>query len=360
MKKYIKCFILILVLVVVFFLNCPTTFFLVETSNDYSHILKEVYDQNKSFGNVPVTKIAMLGSHDSLSNGINYFSKADTTRQKIDNDNFACLPVFFYFTKGVVVRMARAQNKNVYEQLKAGARYLDFRVTEIDGELYNSHGLVADDYKTNLELLLKFLDENPGEFVIVNILYYYGDTKSFDQMCDYTADVEYNGKNVFDYVNYDLSENKLSNIKYNDLTCNGTKSGLLFVTGNYDCSKYRDFFKLSSLFNYGNKEANYRQIDKKIENRIIESQSYDDNYLKINQTQITPDAENIIYPLLDWSLLNVSNKHNKVVIENGYINDWINYLPIYLTDDVTSEYCGFNSTANKTIQQYNIKIAENY
>lgn len=330
------------------------------TKEDYSHLFKNIYNQNKNFGNVPITKIAMLGSHDAMSYNISYFSKADTTRGRTRKDNFASNPFLFVLAKGNIVRLSKTQTLNPYEQMKAGSRYLDVRITDIDSEFYTSHGLVSDTLKNSFTYVLKFLNDNPGEFVIINILYYYKDTRSWDELCDFIKTIEYEGKNLFDYVNYDTHNTDLSLLTYNKLTDNGNKAGVVFVSREYDGSKYKNYFAFNHILNNNCKIGNYSLIDEKINEIVEDSKTYDDTYLKVNQTQITPDAKSILNVFANWSLINISDKHNSVVVKNNNYKEWIENMPIYLTDNVTSNKDNFNKILNETIIEYNLNIANKY
>ena len=349
----------ILILLIIFF-QFPMSFGISNTNEDYSHILKSVYESNNNFGNIKVTQIAMLGSHDALANGICYSSKPDTTRQKVKHDNYAANPLINILAKGLVVRMSKAQSQNIYEQLKAGVRFIDVRISDIDGEFYNCHGVISDRFENNLLLILKFLNENPGEFIIFSILYYYQDTKTWDEMCDYMKSIEYNGHNIFDYVNYDIKNKDFSTLTYNDVTCNSTKSGVIFVAYNYNGTKYKDYFRLDKVLNSNCKVANYRKIDKVIDEIVENSKEYDDSYLKVNQTQITPDLDGIFSVLTNWSLLNISDKHNSHVIKEENYEEWIKCMPIYLTDNSTSNNGDFNHVINECIFKYNLELASKY
>lgn len=360
MKKIKIIIIICLLAILLAFFQLPFVGSVNNTKEDYSHLFKDIYNQNKNFGNVPITKIAMLGSHDAMSYNISFLSKADTTRGKTRKDNFASNPFLFMLAKGNIVRLSKAQSVDPYEQMKAGSRYLDVRITNIGSEFYTSHGLVSDALENSFTYVLKFLDENPGEFIIINILYYYQDTKSWDELCDYIKTIEYNGKNLFDYVNYDTNNTDLSLLTYNKLTNNGNKAGVVFISKEYDGTRYKNYFAFKHILNNNCKEGNYNLIDEKINDIVENSKTYDDTYLKVNQTQITPDVKSILNVFANWSLINISDKHNSVVVKNNYYKEWIENMPIYLTDNVTSNKSNFNKILNESIIEYNLKISDTY
>ena len=359
-KLTIRIVIICLLVLLTFFFQFPLSFGISNTNEDYSHILKDVYNSNSNFGEVQVSKIAMLGSHDALANGISYSSKPDTARQRATHDNFAANPLINILAKGLVVRMSKAQSQNIYEQLKAGTRFIDVRISDIDGEFYNCHGVISDRLENNLLLILKFLDENPGEFIIFSILYYYQDTRSWDEMCDYIKSVEYNGHNIFDYVNYDTKNENFSTLTYNDVTSSSCKAGVVFVANDYDGSRYKDYFALDKFINSNCKVSNYKKIDKVIDQIVEDSKKYNDSYLKVNQTQITPDVDGILSVFVNWSLLNISDKHNSHVIQQENYKEWIDSMPIYLTDNSTSNINDFNHEINEYIIEHNLELASNY
>lgn len=359
MKKIKKIIILLLLCCFVFVCQCPTTFNTLNTNEDHSHLFLDTYYADNNFGNVPVSRIAMLGSHDALTDGINYFSKADSTRAKVTNDNFVSNPFIFYLFRGAAIRLAKTQTENIYNQLKAGTRFIDVRITEIDGEFYNSHGFVADRLDTNVELILKFLDENKGEFIVFSILKYYGDTKSFDDLCDYISKIKYNNKSLFDYVNYDLNSKDYSEITYNDLTNNSKDGGVIFISGGYACDKYKDYFKLNDyVLNDNCKVVDYLKIDDVINKNAESLKSYDDRYLKINQTQITPTSSEIYKVVLNWSLISISDKHNSLVIKGNNYKKWLKSMPIYLSDNITNNKDNFNNIILKDIKELNLEVAK--
>lgn len=116
----------------------------------------------------PISKIAMPGCHDAATHTINSKSVAahDEEYQKLRN---------FRLVKSQLVPWSKAQNKSIYEQLKEGARYLDFRVcyNPKEKKLFSCHGLEGQEYEIILKEVRKFLDENPKEVVIIDFQHFY-------------------------------------------------------------------------------------------------------------------------------------------------------------------------------------------
>jgi len=57
---------------------------------------------------------------------------------------------------------------SIYDQLVAGARYLDMRVTKLSGQLYGEHGLYARPLKAYLRDVRRFVEEHTSEVVILH------------------------------------------------------------------------------------------------------------------------------------------------------------------------------------------------
>ena len=72
---------------------------------------------------------------------------------------------------------SQCQNYTIYDQLNFGIRYLDARLSDKDSNIFLCHGPITC-YKNNggkylykdlLNECSKFLNENPSEFIIINV-----------------------------------------------------------------------------------------------------------------------------------------------------------------------------------------------
>jgi len=57
---------------------------------------------------------------------------------------------------------------SMYDQLVAGSRYLDMRVTKLVGQLYGEHGLYSRPLKVYLRDIRRFVEEHTSEVVILH------------------------------------------------------------------------------------------------------------------------------------------------------------------------------------------------
>lgn len=126
-----------------------------------------------------------------------------------------------------------------YQLLMQGARMLHFKYTYYDGEWFATHNILGREFALDVLDVLKFLDEHPGEVVILFLQStYFGENQSLDSFHDWLATVEYNGKTIYDFVHYDEvnvfgSEFSggvtIDDLTYNDVTQNGTSAGVVLM-----------------------------------------------------------------------------------------------------------------------------------
>lgn len=309
----------------------------------YNNVLKRAYQANENFGNIPITKIAVLGSHDALSYNINYTSAPNSSENTLSNNDILRL-----LAKGAIVRYSKAQKHDIYTQLNSGVRYIDARITNIKGEYFTSHGLVSFKLYYYLRQILRFLEENPGEFVYFHIVHYYAGTSNMDELCKFIENTRYNGKNLFDYVNYDAKKLKSqSQLTYNMMTQNGTKAGVLFLSE----SKY---FDLDNIISYWHNITNSDKMKEAVE-RYYDTLD-DCDCLRVNQAQTTPNANDVGGTLIGWSLLNMAKKHNANMLKSPNFDKWLDKMPIYSCDYSTSNYNNFNTRVNEIILEHNINL----
>lgn len=57
---------------------------------------------------------------------------------------------------------------SLYDQMMAGSRYLDMRITKYSNELHGEHGLYTRPLKAYLRDIRRFVEEHPSEVVILH------------------------------------------------------------------------------------------------------------------------------------------------------------------------------------------------
>lgn len=318
--------------------------------NDHSTFLRDCNSKNDKFGVVPLTEISLLGSHDACSNDINFGSKPNVNEDNIVNNGAAR-----FFAKGAMVRYAKAQNEDVYDQLKSGARYLDIRITKIDGVYYNSHGLVSNTLEINLKKILKFLSENPGEFILFHVQNYYPSDLNLNELKTFISTVKLNDLSLFDYMNYSSSITEFSDLNYNVLTANGTKAGVVIFT-------HRDTKVMP--FGQFNSEHFRSKCHGKIDaNAMIEGIRKETlncknlkTTLRICQAQQTPNTAEWWNTLINWSLLRMAKNENYRILHLDDIKNILDSMPIYMCDWCSYNGNGFNDEIISLLKERNLSL----
>jgi len=330
-------------------------------------IMKDCYIQNADFGNAKINEIAMFGSHDACSYGITRASKPNT----LEPDNPVNNSGIYNFGRGLLVRFSRAQVDNLTTQLNYGARYLDFSVTYQQNTFITSHGLLADPLKDNLIQVINFLEDNPGEFVIVYFLHLFLQSgMTYNDFWDYVAKVKSDkGNTIYDFVNYkDKLNLGVSGLTYNDVTLNGTKGAAILVTCNL-----KESFKPAIYSTYSQNfvnimdhnstmysaheattycEKNFVTLDNHIQN--IKNGGHE-KQIRLNQTQLAPTKDEIWGSMWCGSLCALAVKNNKYLLSQklDWVKESFRYAPIYSTDFTTSFNDNFVPTISRLVREFN-------
>ena len=142
---------LVFIISIIVVAEIPTSTTVTSGCNDYSSFLRDSVTLNSSLYDTPITEISLLGSHDAFSNDISFSSMPNSSEENIVNNGF-----MRFIAEGAMVRYSRAQHDDPYLQGKAGVRYFDVRITNVNGIFYNSHGLISNTLQTNIRKIIKF------------------------------------------------------------------------------------------------------------------------------------------------------------------------------------------------------------
>ncbi|XP_043540245.1 PI-PLC X domain-containing protein 3, partial [Chiloscyllium plagiosum] len=123
----------------------------------------------------PLSVLSVPGSHDSFSFYIDESSPVGP-EQTDTVQNF--VSVFGAVAKKLMRRWLATQSMNFRNQLQAGIRYFDLRIStkprDPDNQLYFAHGLFSATVREGLEQINAFLLEQPREAVILDFNHFYG------------------------------------------------------------------------------------------------------------------------------------------------------------------------------------------
>jgi hypothetical protein len=362
---------------------------------DYSHAMASI--EGITEANPRIIDIAMLASHDSFSNRIEWNSTDDPW--EVANGAFQTKSPLRELLWGISRRFAKTQNLDAYDQLRAGARYLDVRVSWYDGysgnpkrELpagyYTKHGYISAPFKMQIEQMLQFLAENPGEVVVLNfhqlnLL----NQKTFVDFLHYVDGVKAAGLSLFDYIPYKTAGDGAAavwELRYNDLTDRGAKSGIVMLF----CSDETPDAAASAEGLAGKVYVYYDETDPENAGRpdyaairmlwhesnssvgifdgIINEESYIkanwdkySNMFRVNQTQKTKKlggAGEIFRTSVGWSFLDFAEDFNYKLLDQKGFAERFAVMPLFQVDFINASKGDFNNRINAAITGYNNRM----
>lgn len=363
-RKHIVLFVLIgVVVLLIGTLFMPFSFSGSNKESSYEYVMRDgLKDSNPN-----VTMIAMLGAHDAFSNEIGLTSKPNVNEGGIVNN-----AIVNTIAKGLVVRMSKAQKASCKELLYSGVRYLDTRLSYLDGKYYTIHGYVSTDFEQVVLDVIEFLETHPTEFIIMDIQHFYVESRNGYEV----TDEEYanlfatmdrvqstSGNSILDFVHYDSLTDNLESLTYDDATSNQTQGGVIFTIKNDSISYAYDRdgdesgkVSVRSLWHEDN--GTNTMISAINEEADYINSKYDEmKYtFRVNQAQKTGFiiSAKLVKSLFAFSLLDLANNFNKVLVsDEERFNDWLVSMPILMVDYSNSTKGDFNNKANKLIIEYN-------
>ncbi|KAK6494756.1 PI-PLC X domain-containing protein 3 [Huso huso] len=129
----------------------------------------------ESIQSMPLTNLAIPGSHDSFSFYIDEASPVGP-EQPETVQNF--VSVFGTVAKKLMRKWLATQTMNFSHQLEAGIRFFDLRIStkprDPDNELYFAHGLFSAKVNEGLEQINTFLTSHSREVVFLDFNHFYG------------------------------------------------------------------------------------------------------------------------------------------------------------------------------------------
>ncbi len=331
-----------------------------EDGDDYSGIISlGVGDENPR-----VVDIAMLGAHDAFSSRITKNSPIDPGEAE---DSILRNKTAAFFADGLFARLAKSQRGDATDMLENGVRYLDVRLSYIEGTWFTKHALVSDELSYYLGDVIAFLEDHSGEFIVFDIQHVYLGEATFDDLFTYLDTFEVNGKSLLDFVHFDPTTLALGDLRYNDVTVNGTESGVVllakaehsatlnkhYVRGDGD-TEGSTIVSIRSLWhNTSNGRKMLSGIREEYEN-ILSTDDYDDVF-RVNQAQKTGviSGSDLLDTIIGWSLIDMASYFNSRLVRQADFVDWFSAMPILMVDYAISNRGHFNTTANLAIIAYN-------
>ena len=335
LKKFIFFFLLI-VFMLLAIINIPLSFVSSKTTDtDYSNWMSENLTDETL-----IIDVKMLGAHDAFSYEIDNFSDVDEKSAESLMTGFTGR-----FIKGFSVRQSKTQMVSAAGLLYSGVRYLDMRLSYNDKEetYYTTHNYFSSPLNDVLKEIETFLENNPGEFIILDLQHVYG--VDYDNQDDFDKLFEYfEVAGVLDYAYLD-NVKELSQITYKDITSNKSKGGVILLS-KFTCDN--DYFwdyNESIRSNWANED----EYDKII--TFLEAEKLnillDSHYGKFNIIQGVATMEmsfkGILRSFETWSLLKRAREFNLYLLDYDGLEELLEVSPILMLDFV-SDY--------KIIDQY--------
>ena len=188
-----------------------------------------------------------------------------------------------------------------------------------------------------------------------------------------------------DYVRYGTTNTydedgkegvRIGELRYNDLTDNGTKAGVVLfdrreeklwsedMEGTATDEYMGKFFDMDANASHKwHSRTGYKTMTKLIGEQadlIAESDKWD-NKLRMNQAQpafSVGGVTDLFVDLFNWNLKNVAIHYNAKIVDHEDFDKWLSIMPVFQVDFINSDYGDFNNKVNAKITAYNQKLVE--
>jgi hypothetical protein len=135
-------------------------------------------DSMPHIGDVPLCRVALPGTHDSGTYAMTTQSVLDPYNEGARARVVAAVDRVAQqreiAARPLLLGWSQAQDLSVGDQLQAGIRYLDLRVSLVDSTYVLGHVLVCGTLEDALHQVLTFTQQYPGELIILDVNHLYG------------------------------------------------------------------------------------------------------------------------------------------------------------------------------------------
>ena len=135
-------------------------------------------DMMQKIGDVPLCQVALPGTHDSGTYPMTTDSALDPynegARARVVDSVDRVAQQRGISAKPLLLGWSQAQDLSIRDQLHAGIRYLDLRVSLVDSTYVLGHVLVCGTLDDALQQVLMFTQRHPGELIILDVNHLYG------------------------------------------------------------------------------------------------------------------------------------------------------------------------------------------
>lgn len=195
-------------------------------------------DLPKRLTTIPITQLAIPGSHDSGS----YYLDLDTPVAPGES-NIVKLCGRFKCGKEIIRRWSLTQKSTITDQLNKGIRYFDMRVGYLKdkNDFFFVHGIYGYPISKLLGEMATFLKKNPKEILIIDFNHFYSFNDDLHQV--------FINNVVFKYLKYFLypGQGKVVNFTLSEIWASGKQVFATYCDGSV-CTKYPEFWCETSIY----------------------------------------------------------------------------------------------------------------
>lgn len=338
----------------------------------YGYVLANIEGIKEA--NPRLVDISMLGSHDA---------DTDKISMKSDTDEYASqgMKIVAGAGKGISYRFAKTQVLSVGEQLLQGSRYLHLKYSYTHGDWHGTHTLVGGVFSDYIKEIIEFCDTHPGEIIVIKFqpCSLPNSKKTYADFRNYLGEISYNGKTIYDFVNFADTDVYaegtggvlIGDLRYNDITVNGTKAGVVLIEtrdkndgyvpemeGEDTPYKYKFFNLKSHVIDPWLERNSTKGLINGINATCEKVEGNAANYYKLRVIQSQAclaykHVEDIFNDLFGQSLLRIAEKQNIKVIQDERINRWLNAMPILMVDFINTDNGDYNKKVNALMLERN-------
>jgi len=135
-------------------------------------------DMMQQIGDVPLCRVTLPGTHDSGTYGMTMRSALDPYNEGARLRVLVAAERLAHqrgtSARPLIALWSQAQDLSITDQLQAGVRYLDLRVSLVDSTYLLGHVLVCGTLDDALQQVLMFTQQHPSELIIVDVNHLYG------------------------------------------------------------------------------------------------------------------------------------------------------------------------------------------
>lgn len=295
---------------------------------DLSNWMRDQAQKVPGFSELPITQIAMPGSHDSLTYNL------DKEKRSKGALGFAAkIPLI----GKAIVNISKAQGDDLIGQFNNGARYFDVRIALTDKGFEGVHGLYNGPIDKSFQDFKDYLLKHPGEVVILDFQSI--DAPNKQELVDLLS-------KIFGTLIYRPSKGAV-NVTYGNLVNSGARVIIFMKGGSVIDSTGTVFERVRNLKSFWHNETDPEKLTESIIAKE-EKTPRDLNIIYVIQAQTTPSTASATKSILK-SVVTLgfkgglkddakkSLKHQDKLLDRAASNPlFLNAINVFMVDHVNA------------------------